>query len=74
MELYEDGNFGGFVGSIPVDPNPITLLWKSLMSKEQREKLENFIPVEYTNLTLDADGFLFTVSLAWRTVRTQFDA
>lgn len=64
MELYEDGNFGGFVGSIPVDPDPITLLWKSLMSKEQREKLENFIPVEYTNLTLDADGFLFTVSLA----------
>ena len=64
MELYDDGSFGGFVGSIPVDPDPLTLLWKRLMSKEQREKLENFIPVEYTNLTLDADGFLFTVSLA----------
>lgn len=64
MELYDDGSFGGFVGSIPVDPDPFTLLWKSLLSKEQREKLENFIPVEYTNLTLDRDGFLYTVSLA----------
>jgi tetratricopeptide (TPR) repeat protein len=47
-----------------VDPDPFTLLWKSLSSKEQREKLENFIPVEYTNLTLDSDGFLYAVSLA----------
>ncbi|MBP3388641.1 MAG: YIP1 family protein, partial [Clostridia bacterium] len=64
MELYDDGSFRGFVGSIPVKPDPLTLLWKTLMSKEQREKLENFIPVEYTNLTLDEDGFLYTVSLA----------
>lgn len=64
MELYEDGTFGGFVGSIPVKADPLTLLWKSLLTKEQREKLESFIPVEYTNLTLDPDGFLYTVSLA----------
>lgn len=64
MELYEDGSFGGFVGSIPVKPDPLTLLWKTIMTKEQRAKLENFIPVEYTNLTLDKDGFIYTVSLA----------
>ena len=64
MELYDDGGFGGFVGSVPVDPDPFTLLWKSLLSKEQREKMENFIPVEYTNLSIDRDGFLYAVSLA----------
>lgn len=64
MELYEDGSFGGFVGSIPVSPDPFTMLWKSIASKEQRDKLENFIPVEYTNLSLDKDGFVYTVSLA----------
>ncbi len=64
MELYDDGGFGGFVGSVPVKPDPLTLLWKSLLSKEAREKLENFIPVEYTNISLDKDGFLYAVSLA----------
>lgn len=64
MELYEDGSFGGFVGSIPVDPDPLEVLWKSIMTQEQRNRLENFIPVEYTNLTLDEDGFIYAVSLA----------
>lgn len=64
MELYEDGTFSGYVGSIPVKADPWTLIWKNLMSKEQREKLEKFIPVEYTNLTTDSDGFIYTVSLA----------
>ena len=64
MELYEDGSFSGYVGSIPVKADPWTLLWKNMMSKEQREKLEKFIPVEYTNLTTDSDGFIYTVSLA----------
>lgn len=64
MELYDDGSFGGFVGSVPVEADPLTVLWKSILSKEQRAKLENFIPVEYTNLSLDKDGFLYAVSLA----------
>lgn len=63
MEFYEDGSCGGFVGSIPVKADPLTALWKKLLSKEQSDKLERFIPVEYTNLCLDADGFIYTVSL-----------
>jgi len=63
MEFYENGTFGGFVGSIPDSPDPLTVFWKKIMTKEQSEKLENFIPVEYTNMTLDSDGFVYTVSL-----------
>lgn len=63
MEFYEDGEFGGFVGSIPVTPDPLTLFWKRIMTKEQSSKLENFVPVEYTNMALDKDGFIYTVSL-----------
>jgi len=64
MELYEDGTFGGYVGSIPVQTDPWTLIWKQFMTKEQREKMQKFIPVEYTNLAADKDGFLYTVSVA----------
>ncbi len=63
MEFYEDGTFGGFVGSIPVAPDPLTALWKKFLSKEQANKLERFVPVEYTNLCVDSDGFIYTVSL-----------
>ncbi len=64
MELYEDGSFAGFVGSIPVSPDPLMLFWKSIMSKEARSKLANFVPVEYTNLTVDSAGFIYATSLA----------
>lgn len=63
MEFYEDGSFGGFVGSIPVAADPLAVLWKKLLSKEQSQKLERFIPVEYTNICLDEDGFIYSVSL-----------
>lgn len=63
MEFYEDGSFGGFVGSIPVTPDPIEVFWKQIMSQKQTSQLENFVPVEYTNMALDSDGFIYTVSL-----------
>lgn len=63
MEFYDDGTFGGFIGSIPVNPDPLTALWKKFLSKEQADKLERFVPVEYTNLSVDKDGFIYTVSL-----------
>lgn len=63
MQLYEDGSFGGYVGTIPVDSNPLIVLWKKLMTKEQRDKLINTIPVEYTNISVTDDGFIYAVSL-----------
>ena len=64
MELYEDGGFAGFIGSIPVSPDPLMLFWKTIMSQEARNKLANFVPVEYTNLTVDSAGFIYATSLA----------
>lgn len=64
MELYEDGSFGGYVGSIPVKVDPLLVLWKSIMSKEQRAKLASFVPVEYSNLALAEERFLYTVAVS----------
>lgn len=64
MEFYSDGAFSGFIGSIPVKVDPVELFWKSIMTKEQKSKMLQFIPVEYTNLFLDTLGFLYTVSLS----------
>lgn len=63
MQLYEDNSFGGYIGTIPVETNPFLVIWKKLMSKEQRSKLMNTIPVEYTNLSVTDEGFIYAVSL-----------
>lgn len=64
MQFYSDGSFIGFIGSIPVTASPIEILWKKLLSKEQNSKRVQFVPVSYTNLFLDSEGFLYTVSLS----------
>lgn len=64
MQFYGDGSFIGFVGSIPVTASPIEILWKKLLSKEQTSKLSQFVPVSYTNIFLDSEEFMYTVSLS----------
>lgn len=64
MQFYGDGSFIGFVGSIPVQASPIEILWKKLLTKEQTSKLEQFVPVSYTNIFLDSEEFMYTVSLS----------
>lgn len=64
MQFYSDGSFIGFVGSIPVTADPIELIWKKLLSREQNAKRQQFVPVTYTNLFLDSEEFMYTVSLS----------
>lgn len=64
MQFYNDGSFIGFIGSIPVSVSPLELIWKRLLSKEQNSKRSQFVPVSYTNIFLDVDEFMYTVSLS----------
>lgn len=64
MQFYQDGSFIGFIGSIPVTANPLEIMWKKLLSREQNAKRAQFIPVSYTNLFLDSEEFMYTVSLS----------
>jgi hypothetical protein len=62
MQLDSDGNFINFIGSNRVVFNPIDAFWKSIMSSEQRKKMLQFIPIEYSNISMDNEGFIYTVS------------
>ena len=64
MQIDSDGRFISFVGGNKVTYDPVTKLWKKIMSKEQRAQLEQFLPVEYTNLSQDGEGLIYTVSKA----------
>lgn len=60
-----NGEFLGFYGR-----NEVQLTWKRLYevfkrrfaSEEQRAKMQNFIPVEFSNFDIDKEGFIYTVT------------
>ena len=59
------GNFTGFYGSnkVPVSLSVIvSQLWKKLLSQEQAQSMERFVPVEMANLFVDSEDFIFTVT------------
>ncbi|MDQ6421867.1 YIP1 family protein [Paenibacillus sp. LHD-117] len=62
MELDASGGFKGYVGTNKVRFSPADLLWKRLSTKEQAEKMELFLPIEFSNLDVDDRGFIYAVS------------
>lgn len=60
MEFDAGGVFNGFIGTNKVKFSPIDLFWKRISTKAQREQMQQFIPVEFNNIDLDAKGFIYT--------------
>lgn len=50
LELDREGNFLGYIGSTTVTYNWVDMLWKKLMTQTQKDKLVQFVPVEYNSL------------------------
>lgn len=64
MQFTEDGTFLGFYGSNTVSASIIDQIWKEIMTEEQTSKLTQFVPIEYTNFSLDYKGFIYAVTKA----------
>lgn len=62
LELTQDGIFLGYMGTNHVNPTPLDLFWRRVMTRAQRDRLASFVPYEFSNLHLDGQGFVFTVS------------
>lgn len=65
IQLDAEGRFIGFFGSNQVQATPGAILnqmWRKLFNKEQQERLENLLPVDYSSLTLAPDGFLYSTT------------
>ena len=62
MEFSPDGIFTTFIGANRVKVDPIEYLWKLLSTREQRSRMVQFVPTEFTNLDIDEDGFIYAVS------------
>jgi len=59
MEFDRYGIFAGYMGAPPVEISPIDQFWRMIATREQRERMSLFVPVEYNNVSIDHEGFLF---------------
>ncbi len=60
-EFDSDGKFKGFIGAPRVRPSLAEIFWRRFATEEQRQKMTLFLPVEYQNIDVDAQGFIFSV-------------
>lgn len=62
IELNEDGSFSRYFGVNEPQVNLIEYFWKSLATDTQKEKMGKTYAPAFTNVTLDAEGFVYAVT------------
>lgn len=62
MQYAADGHFFGYIGASEVTFSMIDYLWKKIASQAQKAQMANFVPTEYNNMCMDADGFLYVIT------------
>lgn len=60
--LDGDGTFIGFTGAPRVEFSLTELFWRNFATKEQKARMESFVPTEYDSVVRDANGFLYVTS------------
>lgn len=62
IRLDKEGEFITFIGAPDVVPDFATLVWRKFATKEQKKRLQQFVPTEYDSLMIDGDGFIYAAS------------
>lgn len=62
LQFDSNGNFIGYVGSNEISPDIMDIIWKKIFTQTQREQYAKTIPVEFTSLDIDNEGFIYTVT------------
>ena len=60
--INTDGDFFGFIGAAKVEVSPLQLLWRRFQTKEQREMMQDYVPTEFNNITIDDQNFIYVTT------------
>lgn len=60
--LTEDGEFTGFIGAQDVSISAWQIIWKRFQTDAQKKLSSSFVPVTFSNITVNDDGFVYAVS------------
>ena len=59
ISMNRDGSFNAFIGPQKVTYSVWDLFWRKFKTQEQLAASIRYVPTEYNNITIDADGFLY---------------
>lgn len=62
LSFDREGHFIQTLGAAKVQFTVFDLLVRMISTQEQRERMAQFVPTEYNNLTVDADGFVYATT------------
>lgn len=62
MELDEYGEFVGCLGAPDVTYNPLELIMRMFSTEAQKERMESYVPTEYSGIDVDDEGFLYVTN------------
>ncbi|GHV38538.1 hypothetical protein FACS189490_00650 [Clostridia bacterium] len=62
MELSSDGEFVGYMGAPAVSVDMWQKFLRLFMTKEQKSKMEKFVPTEFDNFAFDEAEFIYAAS------------
>ena len=65
MEFDPSGTYTQSMGAPQVVKSLIDQFWQSFQTKAQRERTKNYVPTEYSNVSIDSEGFLFVTTSAY---------
>lgn len=60
--MTESGEFTGFIGAQAVTASPIEIIWRRLMTDDQRDQQQEKVSTEFNNITIDSDGFIYVTT------------
>lgn len=66
ISMDPKGAFIQFFGANRVEMTPsmmVEYLWKQLLSREQRSRMASFIPIEYSNVFIDPEDYVYAASV-----------
>ncbi|AUS95807.1 hypothetical protein CDQ84_14050 [Clostridium thermosuccinogenes] len=64
VELNVDGTFSRYFGVVEVNYTPIELFWRSLQTEAQRARSAEWLPVNFSNIAIDNDDFVYATVAA----------
>lgn len=62
LQFDREGRFIQTLGAAKVQVTAFDLLWCLISTKEQQERMQQFVPTEYNNLAVDEDGFVYATT------------
>lgn len=60
LRFSNDGVFRGFIGAPRVSPSIWDYFWYRVGTREQKQRMSLFLPVQYTDIDVDEKGFIYS--------------